>query len=206
MSKITKTLSMLVFALCISACATPPVVVVEKVAACVFPESDNDAPQWVCDARSEGVIVGAVGSAARSDAGIAFMKQIAANKARVQLARNMKVHVGNMIRQYADTTGAGSEETVDRVTASVIGHFTDQTLDGSRIFMNIVAPDGEMFVLVGLDQPATEKLAEAAVRNSLSNDPSAWKKFKSKKNQDDLATEISKQNVGIAVTGVSATQ
>lgn len=204
MSKITKALFALVFTLGISACVTPPIEV-EKVAACVFPDSDNEAPQWVCDGRVEGVIVGAVGSAERSDAGIAFMKQIAANKARVQLARNMKVQAGNMIRQYAEIT-AGSEDAVDGATTSVIGRFTDQTLDGSRIFMSIVAPDGEMFVLVGLDQPATEKLAEAAVKNSLSNNPSAWKKFKSKKSQDELAAEISKQQVGIAVTGVSAVQ
>ena len=202
MSKITKALFALVFALGISACVTPPIEV-EKMAACVFPDSDNEAPQWVCDGRVEGVIVGAVGSAERSDAGIAFMKQIAANKARVQLARNMKVQVGNMIRQYADMAAAGNEETVDGATASVVGHFTDQTLDGSRVFMNIVAPDGEMFVLVGLDQPATEKLAEAAINISLSNNPAAWKKFKSTKSQDELAAEISKQQVGVAVTGVS---
>ncbi len=205
MFKVTNVLFMFVIALGISACATPPVEV-EKVAACVFPDSDNQAPQWVCDGRVEGVTVGAVASAERSDAGIAFMKQIAANKARVQLARNMKVQTENMIRQYADTAGAGSEETVDHVTASVTGHFTDQTLDGSRIFINIVAPDGEMFVLVGLDDAATQRLAEAAIRNSLNNDPSVWKKFKSKIPQDGLAAEISKQKVGVAVTGASAMQ
>jgi hypothetical protein len=204
MFKITNVFFMFVFALGISACTTPTPVEVEKVAACVFPDSDNPAPQWVCDGRAEGVTVGAVGSALRSDAGIAFMKQIAANKARVQLARNMKVQTENMIRQYADKTGAGSEETVDRVTASVTRFFTDQTLDGSRVFTNIVTPDGEMYVLVGLDDAATQKLAEAAISNSLSNDPSAWKKFKSKTPQDELAAEISKQKVGVAVTGVSA--
>ena len=180
MSKITNVLFMFVFALGVSGCATPPVEV-EKVAACAFPDSEDEAPQWVCDARFEGVTVGAVASAERSDAGIAFMKQIAANKARVQLARNMKVQAENMIRQYADITGAGSEETVDRVTSSVTSHFTDQTLDGSRMFVNIVSPDGQMFVLVGLDEAATQKLAESAIKNSLSNDPSAWNKFKSQK-------------------------
>lgn len=205
MFKVPNVLFILVFALGISACATPRVEV-EKVAACVFPDSDNQAPQWVCDGRVEGVIVGAVDSAERSDAGIAFMKQIAANKARVQLARNMKVQTENMIRQYADKTGAGSEETVDRVTSSVTRHFTDQTLDGSRIFINIVAPDGKMFVLVGLDDTTTQKLAEAAIMNSVSNDRTAWAKFKSQKSLDELPAEISKQQVGIAVTGVSATQ
>ena len=38
MSKITKVLFMFVFALGISACVTPPMEV-EKVAACVFPDS-----------------------------------------------------------------------------------------------------------------------------------------------------------------------
>ena len=205
MSKVTNVLFMFIFALGVSGCATPPVEVV-KVAACTFPDSQDQAPQWVCDGRAEGVIVGAVASAARSDAGIAFMKQIAANKARVQLARNMKVQVENLIRQYADITTAGSEETVDHVTSSVTSHFTDQTLDGSRVFVNIVAPDGEMYVLVGLDEAATQKLAESAIKNSLSNDPTVWTKFKSQKNPDELATEISKQKVGIAVTGVSAMQ
>jgi ABC-type branched-subunit amino acid transport system substrate-binding protein len=205
MTRITNMLLLSILALGVSACATPPVEV-EKVAACAFPESGDQAPQWVCDGRFEGVTVGAVAAAERSDAGIAFMKQIAANKGRVQLARNMKVQVENMIRQYADAAGAGSEETVDRVTRSVTGQFTDQTLDGSRVFVNIVAPDGEMYVLVGLDEAATQKLAEAAVRTSLSNDPSAWAKFKSQKNPDELAAEIARQKVGIAVTGVSAMQ
>jgi len=195
MSKITNLLLMSVIALGVAACSSTPAKV-EKVAECVFPGSSQPAPLWVCDAPVEGMTVGAVGSAAKSDAGVAFMKQMAATDARVQLAQNMKVQVQNMIKQYAETTGAGSKETVDRVNTSVTKQITDQTLQGTRIFRSIVAPDGTMFVLVGLDAAAVQQLTESAIKTSMSNDQAAWQQFKAQKGQDELAAEIAKQKVG----------
>jgi hypothetical protein len=184
-----------VIALGVAACSAPPAKV-EKVAECVFPGSDKPAPLWVCDAPVEGMSVGAVGSAAKSDAGIAFMKQMAATDARVQLAQRVKVQVQNMIKQYAETTGAGSQETVDRVNTSVTKQITDQTLQGTKIFRSIVAPDGTMYVLVGLDEASEQKVTENAIKTSMSNDQAAWQQFKAQKGQDELAAEIAKQKVG----------
>lgn len=185
----------------IAACSHAP----EKVAAapakvetapeCVFPGSATPAPLWVCDAPVEGMTVGAVGSAANSEAGIAFMKQMAATEARVQLAQNVKVQVQNMIKQYAETTGAGSKETVDRVNTSVTKQITDQTLQGTKVFRSIQAPDGTMFVLVGLDTASAQQITEAAVKTSMNNDRAAWQQFRSKKGQDELASEIAKQKI-----------
>jgi hypothetical protein len=184
------------FAGCSSAPATPAKLA--PVAECTFPNSGGTpAPVWVCDGPVEGMAVGAVGSAAKSDAGIAFMKQMAATDARVQLAQNMKVQVQNMIKQYAETTGAGSKETVDRVNTSVTKQITDQSLTGTKIFRSITAPDGTLFVLVGLDEAATQKLTEAAVKTSMGNDQSAWQQFKAQKGQDELAAEIAKQKVDV---------
>ena len=195
MSKITSMLLTSVIALGVAACSSSPAKV-EKVAECVFPGSDREAPSWVCDAPVEGMTVGAVGSAAKSDAGVAFMKQMAATEARVQLAQNMKVQVQNMIKQYAETTGAASKETVDRVNTSVTKQITDQTLQGTKIFRSIVGPDGTMYVLVGLDEAAAQKLTETAVKTSMGNDQAAWQQFKAQKGQDELAAEIAKQKVG----------
>ena len=167
----------------------------EPVAECTFPNSDKPAPLWVCDGPVEGMAVGAVGSAAKSDAGIAFMKQMAATDARVQLAQNMRVQVQNMIKQYAETTGAGSKETVDRVNTSVTKQITDQSLTGTKIFRSITGPDGTLYVLVGLDEAATQKLTEAAVKTSMGNDQAAWQQFRAQKGQDELAAEIAKQKV-----------
>jgi hypothetical protein len=195
MSKITSMLLTSVIALGVAACSSSPAKV-EKVAECVYPGSDREAPSWVCDAPVEGMTVGAVGSAAKSDAGVAFMKQMAATEARVQLAQNMKVQVQNMIKQYAETTGAASKETVDRVNTSVTKQITDQTLQGTKIFRSIVGPDGTMYVLVGLDEAAAQKLTETAVKTSMGNDQAAWQQFKAQKGQDELAAEIAKQKVG----------
>ncbi len=195
MSKLTNMLLISVVALGVVACSsTPPKA--EKVAECVFPGSDRAAPLWVCDAPVEGMTVGAVGSAPKSDAGIAFMKQMAATEARVQLAQNMKVQVQNMIKQYAETTGAANAETVDRVNTSVTKQITDQTLQGTKIFRSIAGPDGTMYVLVGLDEAGAQKLTETAVKTSMNNDQAAWQQFKAQKGQDELAAEIAKQKVG----------
>ncbi len=123
------------------------------------------------------------------------MKQMAATEARVQLAQNVKVQVQNMIKQYAETTGAGSKETVDRVNTSVTKQITDQTLQGTKVFRSIQAPDGTMFVLVGLDTASAQQITEAAVKTSMNNDRAAWQQFRSKKGQDELASEIAKQKI-----------
>lgn len=181
-------------ALSIAACSTPPAKVA-KVAECVFPGSDKAAPLWVCDGPVEGVAVSAVGSAEKSGAGIDFMKQMAATAARVQLAQTMKVRVNNMVKQFAETTGAGSKETVDKVNTLVTKTITAETLVGSKIFRSIVAPDGTMYVLVGLDEATAQKLTETALKTSMNNDRAAWQQFRAQKSQDELAAEIASQKV-----------
>jgi len=180
-------------ALGLAACSTPAKK--DVISECVFPGTDKSAPLWVCDAPVEGMTVGAVGSTQKSDAGAAFMKQMATTDARVQLAQSMKVQVQNMIKQYAETTGAGSAETVDRVNTSVTKQITDQTLQGTKVFRSIVAPDGSMYVLVGLDEASAQKLTETAIKTSMNNDRAAWQQFKAQKGQDELAADIAKQKV-----------
>ena len=93
-------ISGVIMALLLSGCGSDEI----KQAApdCVFPDSPaTDAPGWVCDEPVEGVEVSAVGVAEKTAAGHSFMKNMAATDARVQLAQSMKVHVQNMVKQYA---------------------------------------------------------------------------------------------------------
>ena len=191
MSKKLNVLLISVVALGIVACTTPAKK--EITAECAFPGTDKSAPLWVCDAPVEGMTVGAVGFAAKSDAGPAFMKQMATTDARVQLAQSMKVQVQNMIKQFVETTGAATKETVDRVNTSVTKQITDQTLQGTKVFRSIIAPDGAMYVLVGLDETSAQKLTESAIKTSMGNDQAAWQQFRAQKGQDELAADISKQ-------------
>lgn len=158
---------------------------------CVFPDAPNiAAPGWICDEPVEGIVVSAVGAAEKSAAGHSFMKNMAATDARVQLAQAMKVQVQNMVKQYAETTGAASTETVDKVNTSVTKQITDQTLVGTRIFKTRTSPNGTLYVLLGMDGGATAKAAEEALRTSMNNDRALWQQFKAQKGQEELAAAI----------------
>jgi LPP20 lipoprotein len=196
MSKKSNMLLISVVALGLAACAAPAKK--EVVAECVFPNSEKAAPLWVCDGPVEGVAVSAVGSFPKSAAGTDFMKQQAATSARVKLAQQMKVHVQNSIKQYAETTGAGDKETVDQVYTATTKQITDQTLVGTKIFRSAQGPDGAMYVLLGMDEASTQKLTESALKTSMNNEKALWQKFQAGKAQDEMAADIAKMKAEAA--------
>lgn len=173
----------------VAACAKPK----PKVAECTFPGSTVEAPGWVCDQPVPGIAVGAVGSTQKSAAGMSFMREMAGTSARAELARQMKVQVQGMIKQYAETTGAGDSETVDRVNTSVTKQITNESLGGTKIMRSIQAPDGTLYVLVGVDESTRQALVKAAVNTSLNNERAAWQQFRAKKGFEELADDIAKQ-------------
>ncbi len=163
----------------------------QATADCVFPDSPTAAaPGWICDEPVVGIAVSAVGVAEKSAAGHSFMKNMAATDARVQLAQSMKVHVQNMVKQYAETTGAADAETVDRVNSSVTKQITDATLVGTKIFKTRTSPNGTLYVLLGMDASIAVTMAENALKSSMNNDRALWQQFKAQKAQDELASSI----------------
>ena len=166
----------------------------EVVFSCVYPDAPGtEAPAWVCDEPVEGIVVSAVGTAAKSSAGQSFMKNMASTDARVQLAQSMKVHVQNMVKQYAETTGAADGETVDRVNTSVTKQITDETLVGTKVFKTITSPNGMLYVLLGADAASAAQATSSAVSSSLKNDNALWQEFRAKVSQDELAEAIANQ-------------
>jgi len=162
---------------------------------CTFPDAPTiAAPGWVCDEPVEGLAVSAVGSADKSAAGINFMKQQASTAARVQLAQMMKVQVQNLVKQFAETTGVGDSQTVDMVNSSVTKQITNETLVGTRIYKTRRSPNGNLYVLVGLDDNAASLIHETALKTSMNNEKALWQKFQSKKAHDELAKEIAAMN------------
>jgi hypothetical protein len=180
----------------IGGCANKPSGQLEPISECTFPDSPKDAaPLWVCDAPVDGVPVSAIGSHEKSAAGVAFTRDQATALARVRLAQNMRTHVQNMIKQFAETTGSGKTETVDRVNTSVSKLITNESIEGSKVFRTATSPNGTMYVLVGLDQVTAEQSAKAALKTSMRNDRATWQQFNASKAQDELANEIAKQRV-----------
>lgn len=163
---------------------------------CVFPDAqDTLAPGWICDEPVEGIDVYAVGIYEKTAAGLQFQKDQAAAAGRVNLAQQMRVHVQNMIKQYVETTGAGSSETVDKVNTSVSKLITKETLEGSKVFQTRVSPKGTMYALVGFDSKLAQKKTEDVLKTSMKNEKALWQQFKAKQGQDELAAEIAKMDV-----------
>ena len=182
-------ISGVIMALLLAGCGSDEVK--EAAADCVFPDAPStDAPGWVCDEPVEGVEVSAVGVAAKSAAGHSFMKNMAATDARIQLAQSMKVHVQNMVKQYAETTGAADAETVDKVNTSVTKQITDESLVGTKIFKTRTSPNGTLYVLLGMDAAFAAQATENALKTSMGNDKALWQQFKAQKAQDELAADI----------------
>jgi hypothetical protein len=177
-------------------CQTNPVVNNMPAAPneCSFPDDGKTAaPLWICDAPVEGVEVSAVGSHEPTQAGIDFQKTMAAAAARESLARSMKSKITNMIKRYAQTTGAGSSETVDKVNTSVSKLLTSETLENTRIYRSLKNPNtGVLYVLVGLSAAPMRENVQKAVKTSMNNERALWQEFKATKAQDELAADISK--------------
>jgi hypothetical protein len=131
-----------VFFLSVDALADTSTAVVKAKTAkkCLFPKSRKRAPSWVCDARADGLAVTAVGSAPKSAAGIEVMEQKAAADARTKLAWILH--------------GSKANEKVD-------SNFADESLQGTRIIKRAYAPNGTLYVLLGIDEAGAQKLRDS---------------------------------------------
>ena len=169
---------------------TKPQAKAETVPDCVWPGTSQAAPGWTCDEPVEGVAIYAVGTYEKTAAGLQFQKDQAAAAARVTMAQQMKVYVSNMVKQYVETTGSSSSETVDKVNTSVSKLVTSETIEGSRIYKSLVSPNGTMYVMVGIDPKLANQKAEQVIKTSMNNDRALWQQFKASKSQDELAAAI----------------
>jgi len=164
----------------------------EMVADCVFPNTEKAAPGWVCDEPVPGLDVQAVGIAEPSKAGISFMKDMAAADARGRLAEQTKVRVNKMVKKYLGTTGVADTETVDAAASSTLKTITTEELVGSKVYKTRTGPNGRLFVLLGLDAAAAERIVAKAAKTSMNNDQAMWQQFLAKKSFDEMAADIAK--------------
>jgi len=152
------------------------------------------APQWVCDggATMEGGIF-AVGSAEKSPMGISFQRTEATAAARDALAREIKIKVANMFKQFQATTGIGDAQTAEKATQNVSKQVAQATLEGSKVMKTWMSPKGTLYVLVGMPDPkAVKEEVKKAVKTTFHNDEALWQEFKAKKAEQELDAAVEK--------------
>ncbi len=162
---------------------------------CRFPDDGlTDAPVWICSETLENLKLSAVGNYEKTSAGLNFQKQQAMAAARVQLAQTMQVNVTNMVKNFAETTGFGDTETVDRVASTTSKLITNQNLTGSKLYRQAKNPEtGALFVLVGMGDEQLDKVLNEIIGrsyNSSGNAKADWEKVQADKSFDELKEEI----------------
>jgi hypothetical protein len=135
---------------------------VHKPKKCLFPKSKKRAPDWVCNINEDNLAVTAVGSFARSRAGTAFMEQMAATDARVQLANKLRLGVQQKI---AESEGAPVNDS------DLIGQITSVQLQGTKILKSVYGPRGKLYVLMGFDEEGAQKIQENIAADYLAQKP-----------------------------------
>jgi hypothetical protein len=160
--------------------------------ACYFPASREEAPKWVCTGEIEGELT-AVGSYEPSYAGYDYRMNMAALRARHQLAEKMSAVFKGSAREMRDNAGVGMAAAVDAYGERVASLLTSQTLRGTKIYSAITGPDETLFVLVGVDKKlAAEQLKEMS-HSSFNQADARWQEEKGRKAMAEMDAAIDRQ-------------
>jgi hypothetical protein len=151
-----------------------------------------NSPMWVCEPMMEGSIT-AIGVAQKSPAGVGFQRTEATAQGRDELTRILNLKVSNMVKSFAQSTGIGEAQTMEKVSSQVSKQVASETLSGSRVVKTHVnQSNGELFVLMAIDTQAVQDYAKKAVATSMKNDEALYQQFMAKKAQEELEKEIEK--------------
>ena len=190
--KLLTTMATLIVAMTLAGCGSKPRQ--EAVPDCKFLENPTErAPNWACAPWTvEGFKDTGFGTYQKSAAGAQFSMDQAAAKARAALALQMKARISQGIKDAVLTTGAGATETVDRAASSVTNQITAETLVGSKIARTAVDAKGNVYVIVGVDLEAAQRVVQTAVQTSMRNDAATWQRIQGNRSQAELQAEINK--------------
>lgn len=180
MTHIRKTIAMLSLGLAITGCSTTQTeeqkIVAELATPCFFPDTREEAPDWVCTGYIGDQLVSGIGHFPPSRSSYNLRFQTAEQRARVNLARKLEMRLTSALKDYEEKTGAGMNETVDNFIQNLSSSRQEVTLVGSRVYSSITAPDGSLFVLVGIDKKLASQNLQRLVRSSFNNPEASWQR------------------------------
>ncbi|MBU1659337.1 LPP20 family lipoprotein [bacterium] len=147
------------------------------------------APKWTCIPMVEGAYAG-VGVAPKSAAGMGFMQREALANGRSNLAQQIKSQVKDKVETFTRATGAGDQETVDKVTTAVSKQVAKVDLQGSKMTDSWTSPSGSLYLLVTVPESTVNGEVKNAVKSSFKNDQALWQQFQSKNALEGLEKEF----------------
>jgi len=156
--------------------------------ACLF-STQKIAPSWICDEPYSGLAIQAVGKFERSFGGHNYMLDMAEITAKKHLAERFRLEVAGRISLYAGKSELSSK-AIDALIVSANKHIDSTNLTGAKVYLTEVGPEGEVYVLVGLDRSTTKVLIEQVIVKSVRSEKDLWQVFKTQKLDTQLAIAI----------------
>ncbi len=153
------------------------------------PLTNKDLPSWYLNPpKFEDRFVG-VGDALRPQ--FSLSKQVATERARVEVARAVEVTINSALNDHMQASGLGAEAGATEFTESVSKSLVNTTLKGCTIEKTEVFKD-RVFVMVTYDANRARELAKENSRIEAKKEEALYNEFKARQAFDSLDKAIDK--------------
>ena len=144
-------------------------------------------PEWVTSPRYENGIAG-VGSAKITNLGFDFARKEAMANARADIASQIAIKVNATFKSYMAKSGIDKNSAVDKVVEEIYKDIVSEEVTGSRIERTWESPEGELFVLMVVDNSNIIKRAVNSAEKSESAEE--VEEFQDEEAQEQLRQEL----------------
>jgi len=151
----------------------------------------KNAPEWVLDGTKEGFF-SSVGSATIGKSGIQFARTEAMAQGRSELARQISLKVKDLVNNFTQQIGPGTDYTVDKLSKQISKQVTNETLNGSKQKDLWISPSSDLYVLMVIDPDIIKRSVRNHVMSSYRNDDAKWQQFQANNGSEELDKEIEK--------------
>jgi hypothetical protein len=156
--------------------------------ACLF-SVQKIAPSWICDEPYPSLAIQAVGKFEQSFGGRNYMLDMAEIEARKQLTERFTLEVAGRISLYAGRSELSSK-VICALIVSANKHIDSTRLADAKVYLTETGPEGEVYVLVGLDRSTMKALIEQVIVSSVQNEKDLWQVFKTQELDTQIAIAI----------------
>tara|TARA_B100000073_G_scaffold342392_1_gene345423 strand:+ start:769 stop:1335 length:567 start_codon:yes stop_codon:yes gene_type:complete len=147
------------------------------------PVRNKDLPEWVMNPpKYDNKYVG-VGSAKRGS--FELSKQVATERARVEVARAVETTVNSALNDHMSASGMGDNVTNTEFSESVSKSLVNMTLKGCTIEKTEMIKE-RVFVMVVYDAEKVREEAKSAARKMAKKEESLFNEFKARQAFDSL--------------------
>ena len=148
---------------------------------------NKDLPEWVMNPpKIENKYVG-VGSAKRGS--FELSKQVATERARVEVARAVETTVNSAVNDHMSASGLGDNISITEFSESVSKSLVSKTLKGCTIEKTEMIKE-RVFVMVSYDVGKAREEAKAATREEVKKQEALYNEFKARNAFDSLDRAI----------------